>query len=298
MKPASSELGLGSLLAPLTTERFLAEHWPRAPFVSHAEPARLAPLLELPELRDAASLLAVEHRRATLRFKSRDEGAPVALQVNPVLARDLYRSGGMTLVLDSVDRGIPRLRALLESMARELGTPMRPQGLLCNAYLAPAGKGAGMHFDESEVFILQVRGRKRWRFAPNAQVPYPTQPLFVGYPVPAALRELGVSFPTEMPAGAQVEELRPGSVLFLPRGYWHETHALEDSLHLTLTFTSKSWADELTERLASELPRDARWREPAAGLGAPGEAGSSARRRYAALLAELAARLGRDAGAP
>lgn len=294
----SPRLGLAALVHPMEPARFITDHWPHTPLLAHGDPARFTGLLDAPELRDIPAMLAAKHKRTSLRFKSAKDGAPVALQCPPLLARDLYLAGRMTLVLDAIDQGVPIVRELLETLTRELGTPSTDQGLLGNVYVSPAGSGAGMHFDNSEVFIIQLRGRKRWQYAPNTQVLSPMHSFFVGHPAPPKLLELAASpFPSEMPADAQTVELAPGSVLFLPRGYWHNTHTLEDSVHLTLTLTSKTWSEVLLEKLSGELPRDLAWRKPAAGLTSPGAPGQEARRSLAALLGELGAQLSREASA-
>jgi hypothetical protein len=79
-----------------------------------------------------------------------------------------------------------------------------------------------------------------------------------------------------MPPDAMTVDLRPGSVLFIPRGTWHDTETLQDSVALTLSYSVQSWADALLERLGAELRREPAWRAPATGLGAPGEEGRAA----------------------
>jgi 50S ribosomal protein L16 3-hydroxylase len=92
---------------------------------------------------------------------------------------------------------------------------------------------------------------------------------------------------------AEAEEvwLRPGSVLFLPRGYWHQTRARAGSLSLNFTFDQPCWADVVLPEIRRALLREERWRELAQGAGTPGRAAAAAAERR---LGELLRGLARD----
>jgi ribosomal protein L16 Arg81 hydroxylase len=62
---------------------------------------------------------------------------------------------------------------------------------------------------------------------------------------------------------SQAIELRPGSVLFLPRGYWHQTEVLEDSLALNLALLTPTWHSVFLGQLRNLLLNEAHWRAPA-----------------------------------
>lgn len=67
-----------------------------------------------------------------------------------------------------------------------------------------------------------------------------------------------------MPTEGMIEiTMKPGSVLFLPRGVWHKTHAETEALSLNFTFTAPSWADIMTTALRSRLLQSPHWRETA-----------------------------------
>jgi 50S ribosomal protein L16 3-hydroxylase len=69
--------------------------------------------------------------------------------------------------------------------------------------------------------------------------------------------------PTELPADHTEIVLQPGSVLFVPRGMWHATHAATDALSLNFTFTPPTWIDLLTAALRGRLALSPSWRETA-----------------------------------
>jgi 50S ribosomal protein L16 3-hydroxylase len=143
------------------------------------------------------------------------------------------------------------------------------------------------HFDDREIVVVQLHGRKRWRVAPNREAPYPT----AGYPTHSADHrarfELSLYAPDvfalEMPADAMSFELVPGSVLFLPRGAWHETHAVTDSLSLTVGLALPTTLNALVAALYSHLLPDAEWRRPMP-LGASARCRADYRQRLRTLL--------------
>jgi ribosomal protein L16 Arg81 hydroxylase len=64
-----------------------------------------------------------------------------------------------------------------------------------------------------------------------------------------------------MPEDAEVVELGPGGMLFVPRGWWHETRASGASLQINFVFNGPMGVDVLIRSLKAELLRDPAWRE-------------------------------------
>ena len=111
-------------------------------------------------------------------------------------------------------------------------------------------------------FVVQLQGTKRWHVAPNRHVVNPTDRW--------AMNEDGLSdalagyvegpLPTHLPDDAEVIDLAPGSVLFVPRGYWHATEADEDTLAINFTFGQPTWADLVLDTLRRSLLKHEAWR--------------------------------------
>jgi hypothetical protein len=96
------------------------------------------------------------------------------------------------------------------------------------------------------------------------------------------------AFPRTLPAGGRSIRLTPGSLLVMPRGYWHETTAEHDSLSLNFTFDQPTWADVIRPGDTAGLVADCRWRELARGAGSPySSAARRARERLLVLTREL-----------
>ena len=214
---------------------FAAEHWARRPLLTRAADsgADFSDLLDLaavdellsrrglrtPFLRIAKDGAVVEAARFTT---SGGAGAEVADQVSSDSVLRLFAEGS-TVVLQGLHRLWPPLIEFADQLAADLGHPTQ-----VNAYVTPpSSRGFSAHYDVHDVFVLQVAGEKHWRIhAPVHPDPLRSQPWTDRRDAVAAAAE-----------GAPVIDavLRPGDVLYLPRGYLHSATALgEISAHLTV----------------------------------------------------------------
>ncbi|MGY1772817.1 cupin domain-containing protein [Blastococcus sp. SYSU D00813] len=149
-------------------------------------------------------------------------GAEVADQVSSDSVLRLFAEGS-TVVLQGLHRLWPPLVEFADQLAADLGHPTQ-----VNAYVTPpSSRGFSAHYDVHDVFVLQVAGEKHWRIhAPVHPDPLRSQPWTDRRDAVAAAAE-----------GEPVIDavLRPGDVLYLPRGYLHSATALgEISAHLTV----------------------------------------------------------------
>jgi lysine-specific demethylase/histidyl-hydroxylase NO66 len=150
---------------------------------------------------------------------------------------------GATIVLQGLHLTRPAIGAFCRSLEAALGHPGQ-----ANAYYTPrAAQGLPVHHDTHDVFVLQVAGEKRWLvYEPALELPLKGQKYSA---------ELGAP-------GPPVEDrvLRPGDVLYLPRGWLHEALTSEtDSLHLTIGVNVVTWLDAFKAAL-EELRNDVRFR--------------------------------------
>jgi lysine-specific demethylase/histidyl-hydroxylase NO66 len=225
---------LASLLS-IDTEKFSADYWGRSPLLTPAAElvddfARLLTLddvdeivsrrgLRTPFIRVAKEGTVVEPRRYTAAGGA---GAEIGDQVADDKILELFADGS-TIVLQALHRFWPPLIEFGSALSAELGHPVQ-----INAYITPASsQGFSAHYDVHDVFVIQVHGAKRWRIhAPVFVDPLRDQP-WNDY------RRLVEARAAEPPLIDTV--LRPGDVLYLPRGYLHAATALGDSsAHLTV----------------------------------------------------------------
>jgi 50S ribosomal protein L16 3-hydroxylase len=253
MKP-----GLEALLAPESTWRFFEEAWPDEPFLVRGPLSRLHGLADVKELASAAALSQVECRALLAQSqKLQDRFGNVAIA--PALAQAMVEAG-FTLYFNEPRFPSRSLWRWVHALEKDLS--LRPGTIRPSAFFSSKGKGARMHFDNTESLVVQVRGRKVWRIARNDAVPYPPVNYLEGDPLPPELAAL-VKKPMKAPTKVKRVVLEPGSVLFLPRGWWHATETLEDSLHLDLLMAVPTWADVLRDEVEQVLARAPHWRTPA-----------------------------------
>jgi hypothetical protein len=224
---------------PIGEAEFLAEYWERRPLVvERDEPGRYDDLLPEEEVErvvcsgglrypgfrlvKAGEQLSV--RDYTVDIPWRPTKFTGTADVDRVLAE---WERGATIVLQGLHLTRPELGAFARSLERTLGSPAQ-----VNAYYTPrAAQGLPVHHDTHDVFVLQVAGEKRWLvYEPALALPLKNQ-----------------KYATELGApGAPIHDLvlRPGDMLYLPRGWLHEALTSEsDSLHLTVGVNVVTWLD-------------------------------------------------------
>ncbi len=271
--------GLAALLHPRSTDDFLASYEQQEPFVVHGNEAHTGELTSLPMLASLEALLGSWPRAVEAHLPDRRDEAS-AIETDTTQARRLFDEG-MGLLFGEANLVSPVLSRWLEQVRRDLGLSALTYGR-CLIYATPDGKGTAAHFDHNHNFVLQIRGTKIWTLAENHDVAHPMCRHTMGLPEdPELTTYMDRPMPTTMPEPTQTFELRPGSLLFVPRGYWHATAATGDALALNFTFTAPTWLDLFSAALRSRLVLSPHWRETAEGVADP------ARRRSATQTLDL-----------
>jgi 50S ribosomal protein L16 3-hydroxylase len=280
-------MSLSALISPHATEDFLKESWPGEPFVVHGLNDTVKQLTQLPFLQSLDSLLNAWPSLVQAHLPDvSDESSSV--DATPKDARKLF-ANKMGLLFNNVQNISPELRTWLGALRHDLGLPKSTRAR-CMVYATPDGKGTSPHFDQNVNFVLQLQGTKTWWLAPNKNVNNPTQRYTIGQPLDPELASYAYDeMPTEIPKeeGREIV-LKPGSMLFVPRGFWHSTSATGEALALNFTFSQPTWIDLFTIALRSRLSLSPEWRELADGVTSSDEERRSiARQKFDALLLEL-----------
>ncbi|SHG61967.1 JmjC domain-containing protein [Streptoalloteichus hindustanus] len=189
-------------------------------------------------------------------------------------------SRGHTLILRSLHRYHPPVRVFAHQLSAELGHPVR-----VNAFITPPNsRGVNPHYDVQDVFVLQIAGVKLWELrSPPLPDPLPSQAWF---DLPERSREQL----RELAAPLGELTLRPGDVLYFPRGTMHAPRTGDSlSVHLTVAVPKVSRHD-LLRRLVDAAVSDPWFR---ASVSLPDL--ESAAEDPAGALREIAARLARVA---
>lgn len=295
-------IGLSDLLTPITPQEFFNSHWPYEPLFIPGTPGKLQELFALPQLQDLELLIAARHRKVRACLPDFDDEYS-SMHLDPQDALKAYRNN-MTLVFDSMQMQDATIASTLKNIRADLGLVTGgEENDLCKArsivYATPAGCGTRLHFDANANFIIQIKGAKTWRLAPNESVDCPTERFTTGaLEMPAALeKQCHAPLIDELPEDSMEVVMEPGCVLYVPRGYWHETTTEEDSLSLNFTFSQPTWADVFTKSLQEVLLRSPEWRELADGLeGTDQQRKEQAITRFEFLVKNLAEELPQISG--
>ena len=203
---------LAEILQPYSRERFLSENWTKRGIVIPSKQSdKFQHLFSWEILND---LLNYHKLGTDLRFALDKEVLPAC---NP---QDWIKrcQEGATLVLDRAQIRVPAIADFTWKLQQELGHPCMHANIYCSW---PSQQGFNTHFDTHEVFILQIDGTKEW-FVFEDTFKYPYR---------------GESHKSHTPPNADHYIhciLKPGDLLYIPRGHWHYAIAQEQpSLHVT-----------------------------------------------------------------
>jgi hypothetical protein len=145
-------------------------------------------------------------------------------------------------LLDNVDELYWPIRRVAESLERIFRVRIQ-----VNSYSGwRSSHGFDVHWDDHDVFVLQVAGSKHWKIY-GATRQYPL----------ARDVELADNTPAEI---LWEQTLRNGDLLYIPRGWWHVATPLDEpTLHLTVGVSNPTGADFLSwlidQLRASEIIR-------------------------------------------
>ena len=245
--PRWDEDALGFLISPVTRQEFLDKYYERdALIASRGEPDRYADLLTLDmldhfiasaDLREGMVDLANSRNRV-----SREAYVDSLGRISPAAIAENYL-GGATIILPHLHDSLFKLGEFCRSLEEVFTCHVQT-----NVYLTPrvsqagtANQGFPPHYDNHDVFVLQISGAKAWRF----------------YGVPVETPYRGEDFQLGRHEAGEVTReftMKAGDCVYIPRGLMHdaENAGEEPSLHITVGLIVKTWADLLLESI-SEL---------------------------------------------
>ena len=225
-------------------ERFVRDHWARAPLYRPGDDAN--GFADLFSIADVDHLVATASLRVPAIRMVKDGGElpssgytksgrlgsrPLTDLVDPGKVYGQF-AGGATIVLQGLHRYWLPLTRLCRDLERSLTHPTQ-----VNAYVTPpSSRGLGLHADEHDVFVLQVHGRKRWEVYRPGPDNDPKDP---------GERLLDVV-------------LEPGDCLYVPAGFPHAVWTEQSaSAHLTVGVLSSTWREVLDDAVRRVLDEPA-----------------------------------------
>jgi 50S ribosomal protein L16 3-hydroxylase len=223
------------LLGGLGASLFMQRHWQKKPLLIRQALSGFAASLEPAALFALAGLAEVESR---LVIGPNDGSVDWKMRQGPFTRRALpsLKRPGWTLLVQGVDLHLEEAHDLLK---RFRFVPDARLDDLMVSYASDGG-GVGPHFDSYDVFLLQARGRRRWRIGRQKDLEL----------VPGAPLKILRKFEPE-----QEFDLEPGDMLYLPPRYAHDGVALGECITYSIGFKAPARGDlagELLERLAHD----------------------------------------------
>ncbi len=238
---AAAQAWLDTLLSPVGWQGFLTDYWDRQPlslecgedaFAALADVRRLRELVEsgcpwqfrrLPELYlDGDKVPQTDLFRRYVDMDDREAIRPILPRIRRLL------EAGATVNAFGLEPHFPALLDLKNRFAAAFGAEVE-----CAFFYSQRDhQGLSPHYDCVEIFVLQISGEKRWQVS-SQRVAAPV----VGY---------GSATWFDPQAPHATIELRPGDLLYLPRGTFHQALAMsEESLHVSVAVKLPTYVDLL-----------------------------------------------------
>lgn len=245
-KPGSSSTAQGKhalkwLLSGISPADFFKTYFEKKPTLRHNAPSKFKPLVTTAEIRRLLSSGRLCHSTdVDITHYTPDTGRVIMNGKQGTAAQDAWaklEKEGCSLRLLRPQQCCDNLWRLCAHLEAFLGCVVG-----VNAYVTPSGhQGFAPHFDDVDAFVCQIEGEKHWRVYGKRTDGLDDLP-----------RGSSVDFGKDDMEGVPVAYdviLKPGDMLYLPRGRIHEAKGCGGvSLHVTVSMYQKwTWADFLLE---------------------------------------------------
>jgi ribosomal protein L16 Arg81 hydroxylase len=254
---ASSPQTLDDILAPMTVEAFFADYYGKQPLHLSGTPDKAAGVLdwdELTQLINKASIWSSKSMNLIMDgrmlrpeeycvWEANRDSIPVW---RPAIAKVKDWIGkGASIVLNEMDYLSDGIRRTARALEEGLGGKAQAN-LYCSWRAHPA---FASHYDTHDVFALHLAGEKTWNvYGCHFENP-------IAHP---RFKNLGDEF-HEQHKGEVTSQvhMKPGDLLYLPRGWYHDALADSATMHIAFGVTLPIGMDVLS------LVYDAAAAEPA-----------------------------------
>ncbi|MFT3729253.1 MAG: cupin domain-containing protein [Terricaulis sp.] len=235
---------LGYLIGPERVADFFARIYEReALVVAHNTPARFSGLLSIADVDRVVTGTDLREGQLDLanaaRRPERKDYVDAAGYIDRGAVADFYR-GGSTIILQQAHQIDPRLGRLCRGLEYIFSAHMQT-----NLYLTPpSAQGFPTHYDNHDVFVLQMEGEKAWRlYEKPVDTPYRGETFKLQEHKPGELKQEFV--------------LKAGDCAYVPRGLMHDASTSGDgpSLHITVGIITRTWADLMLEAVSEAALR-------------------------------------------
>lgn len=226
---------LAEVLHPLSYEQFFQEVVSRRPLLLPADtalPARQLlgddpKSLLLSHFAEYAATLTCHIRQAQVPAP-KPRAVPDAVAFAALLSE--YHRNDYTVRFPDVTNATPQLAQLNRALTLLFGNPASTV-----LFWSLTGAEAPVHDDEVDVIAIQLVGTKRWFISDEPPK------------LPNKWKALGASVP---PLGAhRIYDVKPGDLLYLPRGTTHTVQSTGESLHISIGFVPVTIREAISSAL-------------------------------------------------
>jgi 50S ribosomal protein L16 3-hydroxylase len=225
------------MLGGMTTARFLREHWQRRPLLVRGALPDFRDPLTPDELAGLSCEDGVESRVVRERGGARPWEVTFGPQAEETFAS--LPDAGWTILVQELNRHVPEAALLLDRFA---WLPNVRVDDVMVSYAEPGGS-VGPHVDSYDVFLVQGRGKRRWRYGER-----PLSRAEARFVPGLELRIL------ERFAPEHDDVLEPGDMLYLPPGVAHHGVAVTPCTTYSVGFRAPCFGElwrDLSAHLAS-----------------------------------------------
>uniref|UniRef100_A0A8B9ZJI5 Bifunctional lysine-specific demethylase and histidyl-hydroxylase n=1 Tax=Anas platyrhynchos TaxID=8839 RepID=A0A8B9ZJI5_ANAPL len=230
----------GSLISPIKPEVFFREYWEQKPLLVQRNDPLLAAyyqsLFQLPDLKELCSQGLYYGRDINICrcVNGKKKVLNKEGKVNYMQLKKDFDQKKATIQFHQPQRFKEELWKIQEKLECYFGSLVGS-----NVYITPQGsQGLPPHYDDVEVFILQLEGEKHWRlYKPTVHL----------------AREYNVESEDRIGKPTHEFVLKPGDLLYFPRGTIHQADTppgISYSTHVTIsTYQNNSWGDFLLDAI-------------------------------------------------
>ncbi|MBN8551907.1 MAG: hypothetical protein J0L52_03305 [Caulobacterales bacterium] len=247
-RPWASD-ALSWLIGPTSHAEFFERYYEQeALIVPRHQPDRFEPLLSIAHIDSLIASADLRSHMIDLADASRELDRDLWIMDGGSVDRAVIahqHALGATIILQQLHQSDPDLAAFCRAMEQTFSCHVQT-----NIYLTPpSAQGFHTHYDNHDVFVLQVEGEKRWRL--------------YGTPVTTPYRGEGFER-GKYDLGEVTGEfvLRAGDCAYVPRGLVHDASTSGDgpSLHITCGLIVKTWAEVVLEAVSEVALSDPQFR--------------------------------------
>lgn len=230
---------LGYLIGSGRADDFFARIYEREALVAqHGDAKRFAGLLSIDDVDRMVTNTDLREGQLDMADASRQIQRSDYVDSSGFVDRgavaDFHRNGA-TIILQHAHQLEPALGRLCRALEHAFSAHIQT-----NLYLTPPNaQGFHTHYDNHCVLVVQVAGEKKWRLYDK--------------PIDTPFRGEGFE-PGKYETGELKQEfvLKAGDCAYVPRGMMHDasTSGDEPSLHITIGFITRTWADLMLEAIS------------------------------------------------